>query len=73
MKIYSIPPSVNISYETWRFYDYHKGSPYGVMTNVLDSDLQVNEFELYSHYYVHFWPNNLVKSMNLLIPPQALT
>ena len=43
------------------------GSPHDIMTKMLDGDLKVNEFELQSHYYVHFWTNTLWKGMNLLI------
>ena len=37
------------------------------MTKVLDYSLEVNEFELQSHNYIHFWTNTLGKSMNILI------
>ena len=29
----------------------------GVVTNLLDCDIIVSEFELQSHTYVHFWTN----------------
>ena len=31
------------------------GSSHGIMGNVLDYNIEVSEFELQSHYYVHFW------------------
>ena len=37
------------------------------MAKVLDRDLQVNEFELKSHYYIHFRTNTLENAMNPLI------
>ena len=36
-------------------------SPRGVVTNVLDRDTVVSEFELQSRYYVHFQKNSLGK------------
>ena len=39
-----------------------------VVANVLDSDIVVNEFELQTHYYVHFWTNNLGKDVIYHIP-----
>ena len=39
----------------------------GIMVNVLDSDVIVNELELQSHCYVYFWTNALEKGMNPLI------
>ena len=41
--------------------------PRGIVTNVLDCDIVVNEFEPHSEYYVHFWTNILCKGMNLFI------
>ena len=41
----------------------------GVMVNVLDCEIVVREFELQSHYYVHFRANTLGKGMNPLILP----
>ena len=38
----------------------------GVMDNVLDCSLEVNEFELQLRYYFHFRTNTLRKDMNLL-------
>ena len=38
------------------------------MTEVLNSGLEVSEFELFSRYYVHFWTNTPGKGMNPLIP-----
>ena len=42
-----------------------EGCPRGVMVKALDYG--VNEFELQSRYYVHFWTNTLGKGMNPLI------
>ena len=39
------------------------------MDNVLVCDLEVNEFELQSGYFVHFQTNTPGKSMNSLILP----
>ena len=39
------------------------------MVNVLDYDIAVNEFELQSHYCIHFWTNAPVKGENSLISP----
>ena len=39
------------------------------MMTVRDCDLEVNEFELQSRYYVNFWTNNLMKRMDSFIPP----
>ena len=36
----------------------------GVVVNVQDCDIVVSEFELNSHYYVHFRTNTLGKGMN---------
>ena len=38
------------------------------MAKVLDCGLEVNEFELQSHFYVHVRINTLGKGMNPLIP-----
>ena len=42
----------------------------GVVVYVLDNDILVSEFELYSNYYVHFRINNFWKGINLLISQQ---
>ena len=39
------------------------------MANVLNCKIVVSEFELQSHYYVHFRINTLGKGMNSLILP----
>ena len=39
------------------------------MANVLGCDLVVSEFELQSHYYIHFQTNAQGKGMNFLILP----
>ena len=36
----------------------------GVVANVRDCDLEVSKFEIYLHYYVHFWTNTLAGRMN---------
>ena len=41
--------------------------PRSVVSNVLDCDIVVSEFELQWHPYVHFWTNTLVKGMTPLI------
>ena len=43
------------------------GNPCSVVTNMLDCNIIVNEFELQSCYYVHFWTIMLAKSMNTFI------
>ena len=45
------------------------GGPRGVMVKAVDSRIIVSELVLRSHYYAHFWANNLVKGMNPLILP----
>ena len=50
---------------------FHMGDLHRVEANVLDCDIGVSEFELQSHYYVHFRTNTLGKGMNLLISPLA--
>ena len=39
------------------------------MVKALDCGIVVNEFELQSRYYFHYWTNALGKSMNPLILP----
>ena len=46
-----------------------RGCPRGVMVNAMDCESVVSEFELQSHYYVHFRKNTLRKGMNSLILP----
>ena len=46
--------------------------PRGVMVKALDCEIVVSEFELQSHYYVHFRTNTLGKGMNLFILPMGL-
>ena len=36
-----------------------KRTPRGVMVYVFHSGLEVNEYELTSSFYVHFWTNTL--------------
>ena len=40
-----------------------------VVANVLDCNTVVSEFEIQSHYYVHFWTNIPEKGMNYLTHP----
>ena len=42
-------------------------SSYGTVANILDSD--VSQLKLQSHYYIHFWTNNLWKGMNTSFSP----
>ena len=42
-----------------------------LMSKVQDCSLDVNEFKLQWHYYVHFWTNTLGKGMNPLISPPS--
>ena len=44
-----------------------KGSPYGVMANMLDCGIIISEFELQWYNYFHFRNNTLVKCINFLI------
>ena len=41
----------------------------GVMVKAMDCGIALSEFELQSHYYVHFRANTLGKGMNPLIFP----
>ena len=45
------------------------GGPRYVMVKALDCGMVVSEFELQSHYYVHFRTNMFGKGMYLLILP----
>ena len=45
------------------------GCPRGVMVKVMDCGIVISEFELQSHYVVHFRTNTLGKGMNPLILP----
>ena len=38
------------------------------MVKLLDSNLEISEFEFESCYYVHFWTNSLGKGIKPLIP-----
>ena len=42
----------------------NRDSPSGVVANILDCDITVNEFELQSCYCIHFWTNTYGKYMN---------
>ena len=46
-----------------------RGSPCGVVPNLLDSDIVASESELQTRYYVHFWTNAFGKGMNSPILP----
>ena len=35
-----------------------------VLANVLDCDIVISEFELYSRYYTYFWINTFEKRMD---------
>ena len=43
--------------------------PRGVMVKAMDCGIVLSEFELQSHYYVHFRANTIGKGMNPLILP----
>ena len=45
------------------------GSLRGLIAKVLDSDLEISEFELQSRCYIDFRTNTLGKGMISLIPP----
>ena len=40
-------------------------SPNGIVTNMLDCDIVVNEFELQTRYYIHFQTNTVKVSAPL--------
>ena len=61
----SLPPSLEWHVWPGRRSTYNK-SIRNVAANVLDFGIVVNEFELLSRYYYHFWTNTLVKGMNQL-------
>ena len=42
------------------------------MDKVVDSSIEVSEFELQSCYYVHFQTNTLGKGMNSLVSSSAM-
>ena len=46
----------------------NSGCPRGVIVKAMDCRIEVNEFVLQSHYYVHFRANTLGKGMK----PQLL-
>ena len=58
-----------LSTVTPRFSDGSSKRNGGVMVNVIDCGIVVNEFEFQSRYYVHFRINTLGKGMNPLILP----
>ena len=59
MKLSSVPSLVIFALER---------SFCGVVTNVLDYDIVVSEFELQSRYYVHFRTNTLRKDIDFITP-----
>ena len=56
-------------YLSSRFPTFLGGSSWGVVDNVLDCNIIIQEFNLQSHYYAHFWTNTFGKGMNSLIFP----
>ena len=52
----------------WYFIVCNNIRPHGLVTNMLDCDIVVSEFEVQSRYNVHFRTNTLRKVMNPLIP-----
>ena len=46
----------------------YKRSPIGIVANVLNCNIMLSEFKLWSHYYVYFQTNTLGKGINLFIP-----
>ena len=46
-----------------------RGSPYGVVANVLNCNIEASEFKLHSSYHVHFQTNMFRKGMKPLIHP----
>ena len=48
------------------------GSLYDVVSYMLDYNIVVSQFELWSHYYVHFQTNTREKGMNPLTPSYVL-
>ena len=59
------PPHLLKSIRTDNVY---RESPCGVVANVLDYDIVVNNVELQLPYYIHFRINTLRKGLNTLIP-----
>ena len=51
---------IDIDYSFWLIL-MGKGGPRGVVANVLDCNIIVSEFDLWSFYYIHFWINTLGK------------
>ena len=61
----------DVTYVT-SYYEYvmlPRRCPRGVMVKAMDCGIIESEFELQSHYYVHFRENTLGKGMNPLILP----
>ena len=44
-----------------------RGDPCGILINVLNCDIVVEEFKPQWYYYIHFWTNAFEKGMNFLI------
>ena len=57
-----------LSTEQTRKFIYQGECPRCVVTNVLISDIVINEFEFQLRYYVHFRTDTLRKGMKLFIP-----
>ena len=49
------------------YLDIERGKNYGVLAKLLDSSLEVIEFELQFRYCVHFRTNTLGKDMNVVV------
>ena len=53
-----------------RFYSQNiRQTSWGIGANMLDDNIVVNEFKLWSRYDVYFQANTLGKDMKPLIPP----
>ena len=64
----SIPKSTDWQRQEWQK-KKKKCGPRGVVVSVLDRDIVVSEFELWSLYYIHFRTNITEKIMNSLYSP----
>ena len=63
--IWNVDVSITLVYT---FEVTFRGSPHRVMTDVLNCNIIINEFDLQSRYYVHFLPITLGKGMKPVIP-----
>ena len=66
---FSLSPSPSGMFSSTHFFLCGGRESSGLIAKVSKSDLQVREFKLLSHSYIHFWTNILGKGMNPLIPP----